>query len=224
MFNKKIMKRTHLVAPSLLSADFLHLVDELEMLNKSKADWIHLDIMDGNFVPNITFGFDIIKQINKVAKKDLDVHLMIEKPELYIERFANSGADILTVHYEANNHLHRLVMQIKDVGCKAGVAINPHTPVTVLEEIVRFVDMVLVMSVNPGFGGQKFIPNAIDKIKRLDEMKKLYGYDFLIEVDGGVNFETGKALLEAGANVLVAGSFVFNNEAPEQVIARLKEL
>ncbi len=218
------MKRKDLVAPSVLSADFLHLADEIEMVNRSKADWFHLDVMDGMFVPNITFGFDIIAQINRLARKPMDVHLMIEKPERYIERFARSGADLITVHYEAAHHLHRVVMQIKETGCKAGIAINPHTPVWVLEEIIRYVDMVLVMSVNPGFGGQKFIDNAIGKIQKLHKMKSECCPDMMIEVDGGVNLETGKALLEAGADVLVAGSFIFKNDNPLSVIDSLKTL
>ncbi len=218
------MTKKHLVAPSMLSADFLHLAEEIDMVNRSEADWFHLDIMDGMFVPNITFGFDIIKQIKKLAGKPLDVHLMIEKPERYVERFASSGADIITVHYEAANHLHRLVMQIKDTGCKAGVAINPHTPVSVLEEILPYADMILIMSVNPGFGGQKFIPTATAKIEKLAKMRTECCPGLLIEVDGGVNLETGKELLKAGADILVAGSFIFKNDNPAGVISKLKAL
>ncbi len=218
------MNKTHLVAPSLLSADFLRLAEEIKMVNKSEADWFHLDIMDGMFVPNITFGFDIIKQINKLANKPLDVHLMIEKPERYIEKFAEAGADLITVHYEAANHLHRLVMQIKETGSKAGVAINPHTPVTCLEEIIPYSDMILIMSVNPGFGGQKFIQTSVEKVRKLNLMRKEKNLSMLIEVDGGVNLDTGKQLIEAGANVLVAGSFVFKSNNPTETIKKLKSL
>ena len=218
------MNNKHLVAPSLLSANFLRLAEEIKMANESEADWFHLDIMDGMFVPNITFGFDIIMQINKLASKPLDVHLMIEKPERYIEKFAEAGADIITVHYEAANHLHRLVMQIKETGAKAGVAINPHTPVICLEEILPYADMVLIMSVNPGFGGQKFIQTSVEKVRKLNLMKKDKNQSMLIEVDGGVNLETGKQLIDAGANVLVAGSFVFKSDNPTETIKKLKSL
>ncbi len=218
------MNNKHLVAPSLLSADFLRLAEEIKMVNESEADWFHLDIMDGMFVPNITFGFDIIMQINKLANKPLDVHLMIEKPERYIEKFAEAGADIITVHYEAANHLHRLVMQIKETGAKAGVAINPHTPVICLEEILPYADMVLIMSVNPGFGGQKFIQTSVEKVRKLNLMKKDKNPSMLIEVDGGVNLDTGKQLIDAGSDVLVAGSFVFKSDNPTETIKKLKLL
>ncbi len=216
--------KSHLVAPSLLSSNFLELANEIDMLNKSKADWFHLDIMDGRFVPNITFGFEIIKQIRTKTQKTLDTHLMIVEPEKYIERFREAGADIITVHYEASNHLHRLIYQIKETGAKAGVAINPHTPICVLEETLPFVDMVLIMSVNPGFGGQKFITTATDKVAKLDRIRKKHKYKFLIEVDGGVNLDTGKILLSAGANILVAGSFIFGSENPTKTIEQLKIL
>ena len=218
------MANNHIVAPSVLSADFLHLADEIEMVNQSKADWFHLDIMDGKFVPNITFGFDIIKQINTLAKKPLDVHLMIVEPERYIERFAKAGADIITVHYEASVHLHRTLMQIKEAGAKAGIALNPHTPVSVLEEILPYADMVLIMSVNPGFGGQKFIETSVEKVSKLNKMKEMFNPGLIIEVDGGVNLETGARLVKAGATALVAGSFVFKSNSPIETIKELKAL
>ncbi|MCL3782204.1 ribulose-phosphate 3-epimerase [Prolixibacteraceae bacterium JC049] len=215
---------SHLIAPSVLSADFLNLGRDIEMLNRSEADWIHVDIMDGMFVPNISFGFPVMAPMNKVATKPMDVHLMIEDPDRYLEEFRDKGADILTVHYEACRHLHRTVSQIKALGMQAGVSLNPHTPIEVLEDIITEVDLVLLMSVNPGFGGQSFIENTIDKVKRLKAMIARRSAKTLIEIDGGVNFETGKKLLDAGADVLVAGSFVFNAEKPEQVIKELKEL
>lgn len=214
----------HLIAPSVLSADFLNLGRDIEMLNRSQADWIHVDIMDGMFVPNISFGFPVMAPMSKIAQKPMDVHLMIEDPDRYLEEFQDKGADILTVHYEACRHLHRTVSQIKTLGMQAGVSLNPHTPIEVLEDIITEVDLVLLMSVNPGFGGQSFIENTIEKVKRLKKMMERRGSKALIEIDGGVNFETGKKLLEAGADVLVAGSFVFNAESPEQTIEELKKL
>jgi ribulose-phosphate 3-epimerase len=213
-----------IVSPSLLSADFLNLGRDVEMLNNSEADWFHLDIMDGVFVPNISYGLPIIEQINKKATKTLDVHLMIVNPDNYVEKFAKVGADYLTVHYEACTHLHRTVQNIKANGMKAGVSLNPHTPISVLEEIIADLDLVLLMSVNPGFGGQSFIENTISKTERLKELIKAKGSKALIEIDGGVNMETGKRLVEAGADALVAGSFVFGSENPSETITRLKTL
>ena len=213
-----------LIAPSLLSANFNCLEKDIEMLNRSEADWIHLDVMDGVFVPNISFGIPIISHVKKIASKPLDVHLMIINPDKFITPFREAGADILTVHYEACNHLNRTVHSIRDQGMKACVCLNPHTPVHLLEDIIEDLDMVLLMSVNPGFGGQLFIDNTYEKViklRRLIEMKKT---ETLIEVDGGVNFETGKRLFEAGANVLVAGSFVFGTKNPEITIKQLKNI
>ncbi len=212
------------ISPSLLSADFLHLGDAIEMVNRSQADWFHIDVMDGVFVPNISYGMSITTQIKQMARKPLDVHLMIVQPERYIESFSKSGADILTVHLEASNHLHRTIQEIKKWGMKAGVALNPHTPVNTLEDIIRDIDIVLIMSVNPGFGGQSFIPNALNKIKALKQLILTSGSQALIEVDGGVNLETGRQLVEAGADALVAGSFVFNAPQPELQIEGLKKL
>ncbi len=212
------------VAPSFLSADFLHLGEQIEMMNRSQADWFHLDIMDGVFVPNISFGFSIISQIKSLARRPLDVHLMIIDPDRYLERFAKAGADILTVHYEACTHLNRTVSQIKSLGMKAGVSINPHIAVELLQDILPFVDLVLVMSVNPGFGGQKFIENSYKKIRRLSHMRQIMGLDFLIEVDGGVSPANAKQLVEAGADVLVAGSAIFGAENPLKVIEQMKNL
>lgn len=215
---------SHLIAPSVLSADFLQLGKDIEMLNASQTDWIHIDVMDGMFVPNISFGFPVLKPISKITKKPLDVHLMIEKPDRYIETFCQNGADILTVHYEACSHLHRTIGHIKSFGMKAGVSLNPHTPISVLEDIISDVDVVLLMSVNPGFGGQSFIENTVDKVKRLKALINEKSAKALIEIDGGVNFETGKRLIDAGADVLVAGSFVFSSEAPLKTISELKAL
>ena len=212
------------VAPSFLSADFLHLGEQIEMMNHSQADWFHLDIMDGVFVPNISFGFSIISQIKSLAQRPLDVHLMIIDPDRYLERFARAGADILTVHYEACTHLHRTVSQIKSLGMKAGVSINPHVAVELLQDILPYVDLVLVMSVNPGFGGQKFIENSYKKIRRLARMRELMGLDFLIEVDGGVSPANSRQLVEAGADVLVAGSAIFGAKEPLKVIEQMKNL
>ncbi len=212
-----------LVAPSLLSADFGHLQRDIEMVNRSRADWFHLDIMDGLFVPNISFGFPVIKAIRAHAHKPLDVHLMIVDPDRYLDAFAEAGASVLTVHYEACTHLHRTLQTIREKGMKAGVSINPHTSVRLLEEILPVADLVLVMSVNPGFGGQKFIEHSYDKIRRLAAMIRETGSDTLIEVDGGVTLENASRLTEAGAQVLVAGNTVFASEEPEETIRRLKE-
>lgn len=213
-----------MVAPSVLSSDFANLEQEVRMLNNSKADWIHIDVMDGVFVPNISFGLPVLEAIKKHAEKPLDVHLMIVEPEKYVERFIDSGADYLTVQLEACPHLHRTVQQIKEAGAKAGVAINPHTPVSMLENVIRELDMVLLMSVNPGFGGQKFIPNSIYKLKQLKELIEVTDSPALIEVDGGVNLEVGKELSDAGADVLVAGSFIFKSDDPAATIAGLKKV
>ena len=213
-----------IVSPSLLSADFLHLSKDIEMVNHSQADWFHLDIMDGVFVPNISYGLPVVSQIKKMATKPLDVHLMILQPERYVEAFHKAGADILTVHYEACTHLHRTIQQIKAQGMKAGVSLNPHTPVSLLEDVIEDIDVVLLMSVNPGFGGQTFIEQTINKVDKLKKLIMESNSHTLIEIDGGVNFETGKRLVNAGADALVAGSFVFNSPDPEANIKGLKEL
>mgnify|MGYP003290201844 FL=1 len=213
-----------IVSPSLLSADFLNLGKDVEMVNRSEAEWVHLDIMDGVFVPNISYGLPVVAQIKKASRKLLDVHLMIVQPERYIEDFRKAGADILTVHIEASTHLHRTLQQIKAAGMKAGVALNPHTPVNQLEEIIRDIDVVLLMSVNPGFGGQSFIEQAVEKTAKLRKLINETGSQTLIEIDGGVNYETGRRLVEAGADALVAGSFVFKSQDPEEIIHGLKEL
>ena len=213
-----------IVSPSLLSADFLHLSKDIEMVNRSQADWFHLDIMDGVFVPNISYGLPVVSQIKKMATKPLDVHLMIVQPERYVEAFHKAGADILTVHYEACTHLHRTIQQIKAQGMKAGVSLNPHTPVSLLEDVIEDIDVVLLMSVNPGFGGQSFIEQTINKVDKLKKLIMESNSHTLIEIDGGVNFETGKRLVNAGADALVAGSFVFNSPNPEANIKGLKEL
>lgn len=214
-----------IIAPSILAANFAELGSEIDMLNASQAEWIHVDVMDGMFVPNISFGFPVLEAVNKRAKKVLDVHLMIEKPERYLEAFAKVGAQVLTVHYETCPHLHRTIQQIKDLGCIAGVALNPSTPVQVLEDIISDVDLVLIMSVNPGFGGQKFIPNAIKKTKELTELAASKGLTKLkIEIDGGVSMSNAADLIDAGANVLVAGNFVFSSSNPNETIANLVKL
>lgn len=214
----------HLIAPSILSANFANLEDDIQMLNKSAADWIHVDVMDGLFVPNISFGFPVIAAVKNFAKKPLDVHLMIEKPERYIKEFKAVGAHGITVHYEACTHLHRTIQTIKEVGCKAGVALNPHTPVAFLEDIIEDIDLVLIMSVNPGFGGQKFIEHTYHKIHQLKKMALERNPELFIEIDGGVSIHNSLALLKAGANVLVAGNAVFSANDPIHTIAELKKI
>jgi ribulose-phosphate 3-epimerase len=214
----------HLISPSVLSADFANLKDDIEMINRSHADWFHIDIMDGVFVPNISFGFPVLASINHYARKPLDVHLMIVDPDKYLKQFKDCGAALITVHYEACTHLHRTIQAIKDLGCKAGVAINPHTPVSLLSDIIEDVDLVLVMSVNPGFGGQKFIEHSYEKIRQLKTMAAGRNDNLLIEVDGGVNQHNALALLKAGANVLVAGNAIFATENPEQTVNEFKKI
>nr|WP_294935784.1 ribulose-phosphate 3-epimerase [uncultured Flavobacterium sp.] len=217
------MKNT-LIAPSVLAADFANLQRDIEMINQSEADWFHIDIMDGHFVPNLSYGMPVVEAIKKHATKPLDVHLMIEQPERYIETFAKIGADIITVHYEATTHLHRTLTQIKNAGCKAGVVLNLSTPVSVLEDILPECYMVLIMSINPGFGGQKFEEITYNKVRKLRKMIDEQGLDTLIEIDGGVTDKNAKQLVEAGANVLVAGSYIFNAKDPIQTTADLKKL
>ncbi|MEK7719509.1 MAG: ribulose-phosphate 3-epimerase [Bacteroidota bacterium] len=212
----------HLIAPSLLAADFTRLGDDIQMVNQSVADWIHCDVMDGHFVPNISFGLPVIEQIKKVAGKPLDVHLMISDPDRYLERFKEAGADILTVHYETCPHLHRTIGAIREMGMKAGVAINPHTPVQMLIDIMHDLDLILLMTVNPGFGGQKFIPGSYKRLVTLRQMVNTLAPNALIEVDGGVNLNTGRQLFMAGADVLVAGNFIFSSADPKATIEALK--
>jgi len=214
----------HLVSPSLLAADFLNLGRDVVMVNKSLADWIHCDIMDGLFVPNISFGLPVIEHVRKIAEKPLDVHLMIVDPDRYLSRFHDAGASILTVQYEACFHLHRTVTEIRNLGMKAGVAINPHTPVSLLVSILPFIDMVLIMTVNPGFGGQSFITESYNKIRALRKMIDDGGYNILIEVDGGIDITNAAGLVEAGVNVLVAGNSIFSSSDPSETIRKLKEL
>lgn len=213
-----------LVAPSILAANFNHLGDVIEMINNSEADMVHCDIMDGVFVPNISFGLPIVRHVHQIARKPLDVHLMIIEPDRYIDDFYKAGASIITVHYEACTHLHRTIQQIKELGIQASVCLNPHTPVALLEDIVEYLDMVLLMSVNPGFGGQKFIDNTYRKVGQLKDLIIQRNSKAMIEVDGGVNFQVGEKLYKEGADVLVAGSFVFSSENPIETIAALKRL
>jgi ribulose-phosphate 3-epimerase len=214
----------HLIAPSLLSADFANLERDIEMINNSEADWFHIDVMDGLFVPNISFGFPVIKAIKKYAKKPLDVHLMIMDPDRYLEEFKNVGADIITIHYEAVTHLHRSIQKMKSLGVKAGVVLNPHTNVMLLEDIISDLDLVLLMSVNPGYGGQKFIENTYSKINKLKNLIEQKNSNAIIEVDGGVGPANIKKLVETGADVLVAGNAVFGAEDPVNTIKQLKHL
>ena len=214
----------HLISPSLLASDFGNLEKEVLMINRSLADWLHLDIMDGVFVPNISFGFPVIERVKQIADKPLDVHLMIIDPDRYLTRFRDAGAGILTVQYEACNHLHRTVTEIRNLGMKAGVAVNPHTPVSLLKNILPYIDMVLIMTVNPGFGGQSFITESYKKISELRKMIDTDGYNVLIEVDGGIDTKNAARLIKSGINVLVAGNSIFSSDDPEKTIRRLKNL
>jgi ribulose-phosphate 3-epimerase len=216
--------KKHLIAPSVLAADFSNLQRDIEMINESEADWFHIDIMDGVFVPNISFGMPVLRDIKKHAKKTLDVHLMIVNPDQYIETFASLGADILTVHYEACTHMHRTVQAIKSTGMKAGIALNPHSSVNLLKDIIKDIDLVCLMSVNPGFGGQSFIENTFDKVKELKELIQSSESSCQIEIDGGVTNKNAKKLVEAGANILVAGSYVFKSNNPAETISKMVKL
>lgn len=211
-----------IIAPSLLAADFANLQRDVEMINSSEADWFHVDVMDGVFVPNISFGFPVLDAVNKYAAKPLDVHLMIVNPDQYIDRFAQAGAALITVHYEACTHLHRTIQAIHLAGCKAGVALNPHTPVSLLKDILVDLDLVLIMSVNPGFGGQQFIPNTLNKITELKALAQRLNPDLVIEIDGGVGIQNISRLMAAGANAFVAGNAIFAAPSPLQMIAELK--
>ena len=216
--------KTHLIAPSVLAADFSNLQRDIEMINESDADWFHIDIMDGVFVPNISFGMPVLRDIKKHAKKTIDVHLMIVNPDQYIETFATLGADILTVHWEACTHMHRTIQAIKAAGMKAGIALNPHSSVNQLNDIIKDIDVVCLMSVNPGFGGQSFIENTYNKVTELNELIQSSGSDCQIEIDGGVTNENAKKLVQAGANILVAGSYVFKSSNPTDTISKLSNL
>lgn len=213
-----------IIAPSILAADFANLQNETLMLNSSKAEWIHIDIMDGVFVPNISFGFPVLHAIQKHTSKFLDVHLMIEKPERYIKQFVDAGAKMITVHLEACPHIHRTIQEIKDLGCLSGIALNPGTPVSLVKDVINDIDLVLIMSVNPGFGGQKFIPYSVDKVREAKELIQLTGRPIYLEVDGGVSMQNAESLIDAGANVLVAGNFVFSSPNPVETIANLVQL
>jgi ribulose-phosphate 3-epimerase len=214
----------HIISPSLLAADFLTLRTELEMINASEADWLHLDVMDGQFVPNISYGIDIVRAVNTMCKLPLDTHLMIVEPDKYVKAFIDAGADILTVHAEACTHLHRTVQHIKELGARAGVALNPHTPVESIYDILEDIDLVLIMSVNPGFGGQKFIYRTLNKIERLKKEITIRNLSVTIEVDGGVGLHNAEKILQAGANALVAGSAIFSSDSPSDTIHRMKNL
>jgi len=214
----------HLIAPSILSADFANLQRDVEMINASEADWFHVDVMDGVFVPNISFGFPVMDAVNRYATKPLDVHLMIVNPDQYIERFAKAGAAVITVHYEACVHLHRTVQAIHQAGCKAGVALNPHTPVALLKDILADLDLVLIMSVNPGFGGQQFIPQTLHKISELKSLALRLNPELIIEVDGGIGIQNIASLIDAGADAFVAGNAIFAAESPIQMISDLKNI